>query len=354
MGVERMARRTPCRIIYGACAILSAAAANASELPSPGLRTAPVYASGSFDLSVSAGVMSARATETVHASRNDGSGLPPGARISNLVWTTEVSGLLGLTFGWNASSHTRLEASFYAPVLNDANRMTNMDWLNPDVFPDWTDRSLHSDTRGGGSHIADLRLAHQFYRAGDFTASALAGFRRTQMSWKAYGGSFLYTEASAEDCSAYGSTAPAFDPGSTFRNCAGVFDPVAQIAYRQVFDTPFLGARGSYTSGPWRVSADVVAAPYAWASDRDLHVAQTLFKSTFRGMKMFGATMQGSYRLSAIFSGFIEAEGQWHLHRKGELEAWDVATGEYVNYGPSSAGASLRMLRVSAGLKAGF
>lgn len=220
-------------LTIGFCVI--SGAGFAADVPSPVSRTATVFANPAFDLALSIGVMSARATESVYATRGDGSGLPPGARISQLVWTTQASGMAGLTLGWNALPLTRIEASLFVPFAKDNNRMTDTDWLSPIAFPDWTDRSQHSDTRGGRSYIADIKIARQFYAIEAFSAHALAGFRRTQTAWKAYGGTFVYTEENAGDCASYGSHPPTFNAGSDFRNCSDAIDPVAQITYRQTF-----------------------------------------------------------------------------------------------------------------------
>ncbi|MBX9759230.1 MAG: omptin family outer membrane protease [Beijerinckiaceae bacterium] len=341
-------------IFFLAAGLAAAGAASAADVASPATRTAVVVANPVFDLSLSIGVMSARANETVYATRGDGSGLPPGARISQLNWTTQASGMAGLTLGWNALPLTRIEASLYVPFSKNDSNMTDTDWLSADALPNWTDQSRHPDTRGGRTYIADIKIARQFYAIDDFAFHALAGFRRTEMAWKAYGGTFVYTEASADDCAAYGSRPPSFNAGSDFRNCAGAFDPVAQIAYRQAFNTPYLGLRGVYANGPWKVTGDLIGTPFVWSADTDVHIGATAFKESFRQQGMVGANVQASYQFTPVFAFFVEADGQWYFNRKGESEAWDLATGDYTNYGPGSAGISLRTSRLAAGVKASF
>jgi outer membrane protease len=335
-------------------ASLLAGGAHAADLAPSTPRTAVVAANPMFDLSLSIGVMSARASESVYATRGDGSGLPPGTRMSQLNWNTQASGMAGLTLGWNVLPLTRIEASLYVPFAKNDNKMTDTDWLSPDALPNWTDQSRHPDTRGGRAYIADIKIARQFYATDDFAFHALAGFRRTETAWKAYGGSFVYTEASAQDCASYGSIPPSFNAGSDFRNCVGVFDPVAQITYRQAFNTPYLGLRGVYANGPWKLTGDLIGTPFVWSSDTDVHVGATVFKDSFRQQGMVGANVQASYQLTPVFALFVEADGQWYFNRKGEAEAWDLATGDYSNYGSGSAGISLRTSRLSAGVKATF
>lgn len=336
------------------CSWLVAGAAHSAELAFPSSRTANVFSSSTFDLSFSIGALNARGVETVYATQGDDTGLPPGAKLSQLKWNTQAAGMAGLTLGWKPLPFTRIEASTHLSFTRDNSRMKNTDWLSPDVFPEWTDRSLHPDTRNGQNYIVDLKIAHQVLVKDDLSAHVLAGFRRTQAAWKAYGGTFVYTETSAEDCASYGSSTPSFNGDSDFRNCVGAFDPVAQITYRQTFNAPYLGLRGVYASKSWKVNVDVVGTPFVWSSDRDLHVEATLFKAKARQQKMMGATLTGSYQFTPLFSVFAEAEGQWYFNQKGVLRALDVTTGETSNYGQASAGISLQTTRLSAGVKATY
>jgi outer membrane protease len=79
-----------------------------------------------------------------------------------------------------------------------------------------------------------------------------------------------------------------------------------------------------------------------------------LYKATFRQQRMLGATLQGSYQLTPLFSLFAEADAQWYFNQAGVLKFLDLKTGEAGSYGKASAGTSLETTRFSAGLKATF
>ena len=338
--------------IVGSLTIISAA--HSAELISPSSRSANVFTSPNFDLSFSIGAMSLRGVETSYTTRGDDSGMHPGSRLSQLKWNTRGAGMAGLTFGWNPLPFTRIEASVHLSFTKDNSRMINTDWLSPDALPDWSDRSLHPDTRNGQNYIADIKIAHQVIVKGDLSGHVLAGFRQTRTAWEAYGGTFVYTEETAGSCASWGSAPPSFNSSSDFRNCVGALDPVAQITYQQTFNTPYLGMRGVYASGSWKVNVDVVGTPFAWSSDRDLHVDMDLYKATYRQQRMLGATLQGSYQLTPLFSLFAEADAQWYFNQAGVLKFLDLKTGEAGSNGKASAGTSLETTRFSAGLKATF
>ena len=259
--------------------------------------------------------------------------------------------VLGLKLGVQILPGTKFEGGLVLP-FSGTSKMTDTDWLSQSYYPNWTDRSISDDTRLGATFTTDLRLVQRFYMADGFEAHGMVGWRHSQITWKAYGGSFIYTETSPDSCTANGTAT--FDAGATYRNCVGTFPNDPLISYRQRFDTPYLGVRLSWEKGPLCVSGDLIGSPFVWSSDRDNHIGQTLFTDRFHRQVMVGTNIDVSYALSTTLTSFVEAEQQTWLKRKGVGDATDETNGTYSNFGSGSAGISLQTLRLSTGIKAQF
>lgn len=333
----------PLRAALLACAAAAGAHGAAAE---PQQKV--IYQDKVFDLSVSAGVMSMAAKEVVYAPRGNGYGIPGGAIESRLDWKTRAAGVTEFKLGVNLPLATRVETALLLPFTFRNSKMADTDWLSGGVYPQWTDRSQHSDTRIGRSFTLDLKLLHRLYDNDGASVDLIAGFRHVEQKWTAYGGRFVYTETNRGDCD-YGSSPPVYLGDGAPRNCIGSFDHVAQISFRQQFETPYLGFRAAWRSGPWRLSADVVGSPFVISNDRDLHVDATLFNDRFRQQKMLGATGRVGYELGQNTLAFVEADSQTYFLRKGTGFAHPLYPDG--DSGPYSSGLAYKTLRLSAGLK---
>lgn len=330
-------------------ALIACAAVAATDGAAAEPQQKVIYQDKVFDLSVSAGAMSMAAKEVVYAPRGNGYGIPGGAIESRLDWKTRAAGVTEFKLGVNLPLATRVETGLLLPFTFRNSKMADTDWLSGGVYPQWTDRSQHSDVRIGRSFTLDLKLLHRLYEWDGASADLIAGFRHVEQKWTAYGGRFVYTEPSQGDCSGYGSSPPVYLGDGAPRNCIGSFDPVAQISFRQQFETPYLGFRAAWRSGPWRVSADVVGSPFVISNDRDLHVDATLFNDRFRQQKMLGATGRVGYDLGQNTLAFVEADSQTYFLRKGTGFAHPLSPDG--DSGPYSSGLAYKTLRLSAGLK---
>lgn len=332
-----MAGRTLC--ISFALAALVCQPANAQQTI--------LAANALFDLSVSTGVMSMSSKEIVYAARGNRYGSPAGALESRLDWRTRAAGTAALTLGVNALPRTRLETSLLLPIIGGDGKMTDVDWLNPATYPRWSDRSQHPDTRLGRAFTLDLKALRRVYESEGFSLDAVAGLRHVEQQWTAYGGRFVYTEKTRGACD-YGAAPPVYLGDGVPRNCIGAFDPVAQIAFRQRFETPYLGLRLGYAVGRWALSADLVGSPFVVARDRDLHVGATVFDDQFRNQKMLGLTARAGYALARNVQFFLEADSQSYFLRKGLGVSHPIGGGRAGSY---TAGLDLRAQRLSAGVR---
>lgn len=255
-------------------------------------------------------------------------------KVSQLDWKSDAA-TLGARIAVKPLETVTLRGSIWAAVAADGS-MKDRDWLfGYDGPGSWSHQSTHPDTRIPKAWQGDVSLAYTLYGSGDLAVAALAGYRRYDVKYRAYGGSYVYSV-------------------DGYRDMAGSFDPnVMGISYRQVWDTPYLGLGAYYRGEAVSASAEIYGSPFSFARDRDYHALRdTLFVERFTPTTMIGANVAVEYRLNTAFSLVGRLDYARYQEAKGGTRIYDAATGTYLRVPKPGAGADAETLNLSLGVKA--
>jgi outer membrane protease len=309
--------------LFGFAALSCAASAQSLEpapleAPSGGER---------FSFTPSIGYLGAKATENVYNTGNRTD------KLSQLDWKADAV-TLGGRGAVQLFEGLTLRGSLWAAVSSGAD-MRDRDWFLGYQGPDsWTHQSIHPDTRVPKAWQGDISAAYTLTNMGDVGIAGLAGFRRYDVKYRAYGGSFLYSVNALRD------TAGTFDPGRL------------GISYRQKWDTPYLGLGAYYRGETLSVSAEVYGSPISFGHADDVHALRsTLFIDKFSPTGMIGASLGVDYKLTSVLSLAGRLEYTRYVEARGSTRIQNGATGQSFRVPKPGAGADAETLNVSLGVK---
>lgn len=280
-----------------------------------------------FVFTPSVGYLGAVSTENVYDSNNRKN------KISQLDWKAKAV-TLGGRVALQPLEGLTLRGSLWAAVSSDAD-LRDRDWFLGYQGPDsWTHQSLHPDTRVPKAWQADASAAYRLIDIGDVGVAGLAGFRHYDVKYRAYGGSYVYSQ---------------YD----LRDTVGTFDPtLLGISYRQQWDTPYLGLGAYYRGETVSVSTEVYGSPVSFGRDKDYHALRdTLFTEKYVPTGMFGASIGIDYKLTSALSLAGRFEYTKYLEARGGTRIYDGATGQFIRIPKPGAGADAETLNVSLGVK---
>jgi outer membrane protease len=255
------------------------------------------------------------------------------SKISQLDWKGDAM-TVGGRIAVRPLENVTLRGSIWAAVAADGD-MKDRDWLfGYRGSESWSHQSVHPDTRIPKAWQGDVSLAYLLGQTGDMSYAAIAGFRHYDVKYRAYGGSYVY--------SVYG-----------FRDMAGSFNAgELGIAYRQVWDTPYLGLGAYYHGTTLSLSTEIYGSPVAFARDQDYHALRnTLFAERFTPAAMIGANVAVEYRLTSAFSLVGRLDYARYAEAKGNTRIYDAAGGDFYRIPKPSSGADSQTLNVSLGVK---
>lgn len=185
-----------------------------------------------------------------------------GRMISHLGWTSQVP-VLSMTAGADLPDGFTFGAALRVALGQGSGQMIDTDWndatfgtgFGPD---DWTDRSVHPDTRLDHYLHAELTFGRDLPLTDTARINLHGGVQTMAVKWTAYGGSYLY---STDDV----------------RDAAGEFTPGERgITYEQRLPGLFLGMQSHLDRGPWRFEGLMRAGITLQTEDRDHHWLRAL------------------------------------------------------------------------------
>jgi outer membrane protease len=258
----------------------------------------------------------------------------PGQKLSQLDWSVNALAV-GARVAVRPLDWLTVRGRFFATVASDGS-MTDYDWLAGYFGRDsWTHKSVSPDTNLGRAWQGDVSVSAAYYSDEDLALTVIGGFRRYDVKYSSRGGSFIYSVNGFRD---------------TVGNLPG--DRIG-IAYRQVWDTPYLGLGAFYNGENWSVSAEVIGSPFVMSRDKDFHALRNIiFKEDFDTTGMVGLNAGVEYRLTPLLSLAGRVEYTRYLLAKGGTTLFDGNTGTTVTYPKPAAGADAETLLISAGVKA--
>lgn len=273
------------------------------------------------------GYLGSRSTENVYDSSN------PKNKLSQLDWKAHAM-TVGSRIAVQPFEGVTLRGSLWAAVSSDA-YMRDRDWLLGYQGADsWTHQSIHQDTRVPKAWQGDVSAAYMLTNVGDVGIAGLAGYRHYDIKYRAYGGTYVYSQYS-------------------LRDTVGTFDPtLLGISYRQQWDTPYLGLGAYYRGDTVSVSTEIYGSPISFGRDRDYHALRhTLFTETFEPKGMIGASLGIDYQINSTFALTGRLEYIKYIEARGGTRIYDGTTGQFLRIPKPGAGADAETLTVSLGVK---
>lgn len=235
-----------------------------------------------------------------------------GARASQLIWETQAP---VVAFGADGVflRHWTIDANL-ALGFGGSSYMEDYDWvepLNPSFADDdWTDRSIHPDTRLQRYVNLDVAIGRDLTLSETTTVNLHGGFKYINYKASAYGGSYVYSDGA-------------------FRNDVGEFPAGLQvISYEQRMPGLFLGGKATVESGNWTLSGLVRGGVMINASDIDYHFGTgTRFDGDVDPMPFVSLGARADYRLTDRLSFFIGGDFDKVFRTKSDVTLSDIATG---------------------------
>ncbi|TIL82498.1 MAG: omptin family outer membrane protease [Mesorhizobium sp.] len=262
-----------------------------------------------------------------------------GNRISKLIWET---GAPVLTTGVKAEVWNNWIISANAVFGFSGNsHMEDYDWLAPSFAErDWSDQSIHPDTRLDRYIDLDMAAGPDFVINDATVINLHGGVKYTNMTWKAYGGSYIYS-------------------GDGFRDDRGEFpDGEPGIDYEQRYFGLFLGAEATTTLGNLTLSGLLRSGLTVDASAVDDHWRRELrglrFQDDFFTVPFISAGAKIDYQMTDRASVFLAANGDKYFRKKGYETTYNIASGQQQGVDKDSAGMDFYAFTLRAGFELTF
>ena len=274
------------------------------------------------------GFLNARGSEIVLG----GPGGPAGNEFSHLVWDVNNALTFNLGFEGEITGRWSMFADAVVSLDSDNSHMVDYDWIYP--TSDWSHWSLHPDTNLNHYFQFDFGLDYLLHEQQNFSAAIRAGFRYTDISFDAYGGSYIYSD------------------NGGFRNSSGVFNPnIHVISYRQKYPGLYIGPRVKWTPNQKFMVRIGAQAGYAIEpSAQDHHwLRRLVFVDHLEATPFYGFMLGVDYDLAPNATFYVEASYDKYVRTEGSTEVkWP--TGSF-GLPPDSAAADLRTTQIKAGVR---
>ncbi len=284
-----------------------------------------------WSLSGDMGLMNITANELVY-----GGG---GKRVSQLVWKSGGVQVIGgvlrvdLDQDWWVSARGRIG-------VNGDGRMADYDWLRPFApgprNDQWSDRSLHPDTRLNHYVELGLELRRDLLESDATMAGLGAGFAYTDVKWTAWGGSYIYSIKG-------------------FRDSRGTFaDRSKGISYRQILPAPYLGVHASHRIGDLTLSGVLNGGLAIGAGGQDDHWARSLrFNDHFDTAPTLSLEASADYAINPSASLYLSGSFDRMFRVKADTTMIDRLTGGRAIF-RNGAGADFQSAAITFGIRGRF
>lgn len=242
--------------------------------------------------------------------------------LSKLIWQMEDTTLLGIHSKLQFKDNTYIKLDYSIKVSDNKALMDDYDWLN-DNINQWTDWSHHDNTKVNDVIRLNINLAIPVYIKNKYDLFLLLGYKKDYFKWTTFGGNYIYTY-------------------NTFRDSTGSFsDNDKGISYEQIFNTPYIGIKGSYKIKHFLFSSKLIASNIATAEGNDNHFSRNLyFEDRFNNIEMYEANINIELYLNKNSSiGFVYDKVEYK-ETKGSETVTKTNTGVISYYPKGSVGIS--------------
>jgi plasminogen activator len=285
------------------------------------------FTPGSFliNTKVSLGLLNGESREIVYAPEYNW-------KVSELIWEIDTVYMLGGEISVRPISWLGLNLEGWFAISEGDGAMDDYDWMVLGLN-DWTHWSHHEETDLDKGTMLDFNFEFFPLNKKHFSLSLLAGYKRNNWKWKAYGGDFIY--------SYYG-----------FRDTQfSLSDSELGITYEQWFNVPYIGVGMTAQAGPVNFQGRIIGSTMVDAEDEDHHHLRNLvFKEDFEDGDFIGIQFGASYQITPKLGVGLDIDYQNFDEMKGSTTVRDTTTGAVDYYGGDSAGTDNEITLVSLGL----
>lgn len=237
-----------------------------------------------------------------------------GDRLSRLIWksrvpTAQIALSHDLPQGWVLGGKL-------VSAVGNSGHMVDYDWIapfNPGTGPDdWTHRSIHPVTDLHRYLDLDVTLGRQVAAFGQTQIAVHGGLKYTEASWRARGGSFVYSEDGFRDT--------VFEQSDSARS----------IDYKQRHKAIYAGAEARHQAGAWQFAGLLRAGVSIQPREVDLHWQRDLrFDHKISAQPYVNVGLSGTYAIREDLSLGIEASWQRFFERTGDARVSDIRDGSF-------------------------
>mgnify|MGYP003639751065 CR=1 FL=1 len=287
-------------------------------------------ADGGLWLSGGVGLMNIEAHEYVYLGAN---------KASQLDWDTDGVVLYSVSAGADLGRNWHVKGTLQYGRGGDGH-MVDYDWV-PGFAVDqslngWSDRSIHPDTRLDQYFSGAIEIGRNLFIDESSTVSVGGGFKYTEVSWDAFGGSYIYSDGG-------------------FRDDIGTLpDGLKGISYEQRIPTIFAGLDGSTSFGRLTLSGGVKGGMTPGIDDKDNHwLTQALVFGDMKPAPVLMLNAAIDYRLTDMASIYLAGNFENVFRERGDMTSIDTSTGVSTLY-RNAAGASIKTMSLQMGIRARF
>jgi omptin len=254
-------------------------------------------------------------------------------KISQLIWKSKYVS----TF--NADLKIELPKDWYLNArgtigLEGDGHMADFDWQVPGN--DWTDRSLHPDTKLNHYLVGAIEAGRQVLSYDGTDVSLGAGFKYTDVKWTAWGGSYVYSVGG-------------------FRDARGNFDPKQKgISYRQSWPVPYIGVNLKHSEGDWTFAGSLQGGLAIDAYAIDDHWVRSLrFRDDYFTKPAVSLSASAAYAVRENISVFVSGSFDKMFRTRADTTASDTTSNATAVY-KDGAGGDFQSMTLSLGMKGVF
>ena len=179
-----------------------------------------------------------------------------GHKASELIWKIDNIFMHGAGFSVKPVNWLAINTDGWFNIFKGIGTMDDYDWRVPGRG--WTDWSHHKKTDVTRGSIMDINIELIAFDAGSISFSGLFGFKRDNWEWKAYGGSYIYSDNRRPDI---------FFRDDIF----SLSDKILSITYEQTFNVPYVGINMNQNFNNCALKARLITSPFVYGEAVDHH-----------------------------------------------------------------------------------
>lgn len=174
-------------------------------------------------------------------------------KISELIWKNTNANLFDIAVSDSITKSMFIDIKFQYLLNQSDSVMDDFDWLDDSNPTKWSDHSNHTNTKMTDFYILDLSFGEKFHMTKLFDTIISVGYMRSYKRFKAYGGTYTYSQR-----------------GTTNRNITGSFSGLG-LTYSEEFNSFYVGLQIMKKLSIVDLSIDIKYSPFTYAQNSDTH-----------------------------------------------------------------------------------